>query len=139
MKKVAIISTKGGVGKTTTSINLGHGLSLNGKRVILLDCDPQNNVAEIFDLEGAEALSELMLGKKANMTEVRKNLFVIPSGGRRLFESEWEISRRKERDKVLSLMLELKTRLTGMPARPGTPPPANHDIQREQRAPALVE
>ncbi|MBN2290482.1 MAG: ParA family protein [Candidatus Glassbacteria bacterium] len=106
MKKVAIISTKGGVGKTTTSINLAHGLSLNGKRVILLDCDPQNNVAEIFDLENGEALSDLLLGKKANMTEVRRNLFVITSGGRQLFESEWEISRRKERDKVLSFALE---------------------------------
>jgi chromosome partitioning protein len=106
MKKIAIISTKGGVGKTTTSINLAHGLSLNGKRVILLDCDPQNNVAEIFDLENGEALSELIVGKKANMTEVRKNLFVIPAGGRRLFESEWEISQRKDREKALSLALE---------------------------------
>ena len=106
MKKVAVISTKGGVGKTITSVNLGHGLSLNGKRVILLDCDSQNNVAEIFDLENGKTLSELILGKKADMTEVRKNLFVISSGGRRLFESEWEISRRKDRDKVLSLMLE---------------------------------
>ncbi|HUU28341.1 MAG TPA: ParA family protein [archaeon] len=106
MKKIAIISTKGGVGKTTTSINLGHGLSLNGKRVILLDCDPQNNLAEIFDLNGEEGVSELMLGKRASMTEVRRNLFVIPSGGRRLLESEWEISKREGREKILSKCLE---------------------------------
>ncbi|MEA2062804.1 MAG: ParA family protein [Gemmatimonadota bacterium] len=105
MKKIAILSMKGGVGKTTTAMNLGHGLSLNGERVILIDCDPQNSVGEIFDVSEEEGLSELILGKKANMSEVRRNLFVISSGGRRLFDSEVELSRRKDRDRTLCHVL----------------------------------
>ncbi len=106
MKKIAILSIKGGVGKTTTTINLGHGLSLNGQRVILIDCDPQNNLAEIFDLELGGGVSDLLLGRRAWMTEVRRNLFVIPSGGRAMMDAEWKVAAAEKREQVLSDSLE---------------------------------
>lgn len=98
MKKLAIMTMKGGTGKTTTAVNLSHGLSLSGKKVLLIDCDPQRNTSITFGRKPAKGLSSLLRGRDVDILEVRKNLFLIDSGGRDLVEVELLLGRNRDRE-----------------------------------------
>ena len=51
-KTIAICNQKGGVGKTTTALNLGVGLAKAGRRVLLIDADPQSDLTSSLGWEG---------------------------------------------------------------------------------------
>ena len=82
------MTSKGGTGKTTTAINLGHCLALSGKKVLLIDCDSQGNVGMAFNQKPQKGLAELLLMGEVDIVKVRTNLYFIDSGGKRLVESE---------------------------------------------------
>lgn len=106
MKRLAIITSKGGTGKTTTAINLAHCLALSGKRVLLIDCDSQGNVAMAFGKKPEKGLSELLTSGQVDITPLRPNLFFVDSGGRRLVETELFLARQTDREQRLRTVLE---------------------------------
>lgn len=83
---LAVTNQKGGVGKTTTSINLGGYLAAAGKRVVVVDLDPQANATAGLGVRfGAEipTLYEVLIGEaqaaEALQQTTQERLFVLPS------------------------------------------------------------
>src|SRR3989475_5840325 len=85
MKIVAIANQKGGVGKTTTAVNLGAALAELGHRILLVDLDPQANATSSFGLQGVEqhSLYEQLRGgahiTKKTPPPRRDPFFIVPA------------------------------------------------------------
>ena len=97
MRSIAVCLTKGGSGKTTTAVNLAHGLAMTGRRVLLIDTDTQGQCAQSLGVTPSAGLAELLLGQVAiaeAITEARPNLFLL-AGGPRLAGVKREIARRE--------------------------------------------
>ena len=85
-KIVAVVNQKGGVGKTTTTINLGAALAELGHRVLIVDLDPQGNASTGIGVDTRDRLLttyDLILGE-VNLREVIQstdfdNLSIVPA------------------------------------------------------------
>lgn len=94
MRAIAVAMAKGGVGKTTTAVSLAGGLAARGKRVLLVDCDTQDQVSRFLGVRPAHGLFEFVTQTAADGTAVSRNQAVHPArenlwvlaGGIRLVE-----------------------------------------------------
>lgn len=79
-RNLAITISKGGVGKTTTAVNLSHALARAGRRILLVDTDTQGQVTRSLGISPPKTLFDFYEGNNEAIFEARENLYVLAGG-----------------------------------------------------------
>jgi chromosome partitioning protein len=83
MRRIAVALSKGGVGKTTTAVNLAAGLVQRGRRVLLIDMDTQGQVAKMLGVQPQVGIAEVAnkdVSLQDALIEARPGLWLLPGG-----------------------------------------------------------
>lgn len=112
IKTVPIINNKGGVGKTTTTVNLAAGLGREGRRVLVVDLDSQGSASFALGIDRDDlkpSTAAALFGEKAPSEVVRptatRNVDVL-TGSLRLADTDTKLSSVDGREQQLRLMVE---------------------------------
>ena len=110
-KIIAIVNQKGGVGKTTTAVNLAAGVGIAGKKVMLVDADPQGNSTSGFGINKKQVkvtTYELLIGtgklENAVIKTEFKNVDIVPSS-MKLAAAEVDLIEMEHREAQLKMAL----------------------------------
>lgn len=107
-KIVSVINQKGGTGKTTTTINLGRALSKLGKKVLLVDLDPQSNLSYSLDITQPEYTLADVFTDSQNLKDIiiekEQNFCVVP-GSNDLVDVEISLVSQEKRESFLKNIL----------------------------------
>jgi chromosome partitioning protein len=106
-KVIAVFNQKGGAGKTTTNVNLSSCLAMNGKKVLVIDIDPQGNTTSGFGIDKKSldaTIYEVLIGEMSSQQVIIKseieNLYIIPSSVH-LAGAEIELTQFHSRESML--------------------------------------
>lgn len=113
MKKICVFNQKGGVGKTTTNINLCAYLALEGYKVLTIDIDPQGNTTSGLGLDKANLdlsiydvlVSDTTMKESIIRSDLVQNLFISPST-MELAGAEVELIHNDDRQNIIKRKLE---------------------------------
>lgn len=114
-KVIAVTNQKGGVGKTTTAVNLSACLAYAGKKTLLIDCDPQGNATSGFGIERSdyetsiyECLADSSKTERSVIKTKYLNMYVLPSSSD-LSAAEIELAYEEKREFFLkNVILQVK-------------------------------
>ena len=77
MSVICIVNQKGGVGKTTTCRELSINIANRGKKILVVDTDPQANLTKSLTDEEFKGLYEALMGNEYELKEVKSNLYLL--------------------------------------------------------------
>jgi chromosome partitioning protein len=102
LRRFAVVNYKGGTGKTTTVVNLAFALNLKGKKVLIIDTDPQGSAGHCFGISPKKTLYDILINGEdvaQCIQTIRQGLDIIPSS-EHVYPAELKMGQMEERELV---------------------------------------